>query len=301
MNFIAIDWGSTNLRAWRVEDNRCTDHIQIAKGVKNIAPQSFDEVLCEVLTPWRTAIEKNRIPIILAGMVGSNVGWLDSGYLTLPLTTKDIAKNCISLETSLNTHVWLHPGIAVKTLEGANVMRGEEVQFLGAITAVSADIYVFPGTHSKWVKPIPQANDYLIDQFETVITGELYQLLMTHSLMGQDTLTAPFCPQAFIRGVESGHQHPTDIIRHIFLARSRRVLGLTPPEQTGSWLSGLLIGHELTDLLMAHHDIKHIALIGDEPLVNYYQNAAEHLGITTTIINADKAVINGFRGLYESL
>ena len=67
--YIAIDWGSTNLRAWLYQGDHCLDSRQSEAGVTRLNGKSPAAVLAEVTTDWR---EENT-PVVMAGMVGSNV------------------------------------------------------------------------------------------------------------------------------------------------------------------------------------------------------------------------------------
>ena len=69
--YIAIDWGSTNLRAWLYQGDHCLESRQSEAGVTRLNGKSPAAVLAEVTTGWR---EENT-PVVMAGMVGSNVGW----------------------------------------------------------------------------------------------------------------------------------------------------------------------------------------------------------------------------------
>lgn len=74
--YIAIDWGSTNLRAWLYQGDHCLDSRQSEAGVTRLNGKSPAAVLAEVTTDWR---EENT-PVVMAGMVGSNVGWKVAPY-----------------------------------------------------------------------------------------------------------------------------------------------------------------------------------------------------------------------------
>ncbi|WP_435792556.1 2-dehydro-3-deoxygalactonokinase [Escherichia coli] len=69
--YIAIDWGSTNLRAWLYQGDHCLESRQSEAGVTRLNEKSPAAVLAEVTADWR---EENT-PVVMAGMVGSNVGW----------------------------------------------------------------------------------------------------------------------------------------------------------------------------------------------------------------------------------
>ena len=74
------------------------------------------------------------------------------------------------------------PGVSYVGDGRADVMRGEEVQLLGAVAAGMVDpmaLVCHPGTHNKWAT----LRHGQIDRFRTVMTGELFNLLKEHSIL----------------------------------------------------------------------------------------------------------------------
>lgn len=302
MNFIAIDWGSSQLRAWRIENGECTAQQSAPQGIKFVGSGQHEAVLRTLLAPWWQWIVAEQVPVLMAGMIGSDSGWLDSGYQALPVAVNALARGCISVPTSLPIRLWLRPGLALCHKDRANVMRGEEVQLLGALACLQADIYLFPGTHSKWVKPLCNAGEVTIENFTTAMTGELYQLLLQHSLLGKGLPSeGAFDPSAFTRGVQEALHSDEGLINRLFYARSRRLLGYMPPEAVASWLSGSLIGEELAQLARRWPTCNTLALVGDDPLTGYYLTACQLAGRQATIVDAQTAMLNGFRRIYAAL
>ena len=79
-------------------------------------------------------------------------GLRDAGYQRLPIFLDALASRAqVEVTTPLATRVSIRPGLALADGEACDVMRGEEVQLLGALPLRPAKLYVFPGTHSKWV------------------------------------------------------------------------------------------------------------------------------------------------------
>lgn len=76
--YIAIDWGSTNLRAWLYQGDHCLESRQSEAGVTRLNGKSPAAVLAEVTTDWR---EENT-PVVMAGM---SAGKLLRIYLFLPV------------------------------------------------------------------------------------------------------------------------------------------------------------------------------------------------------------------------
>jgi 2-dehydro-3-deoxygalactonokinase len=101
-------------------------------------------VLAEITHGWRDA----QTPVVMAGMVGSNVGWKVAPYLPVPACFSAIGEQL----TAVGDNVWIIPGLCVSRDDNHNVMRGEETQLLGARELSPSSVYVMPGTHCKWVR-----------------------------------------------------------------------------------------------------------------------------------------------------
>lgn len=194
--YIAIDWGSTNLRAWLYQGEQCLESRQSEAGVTRLNGKSPEAVLAEVTQNWRDG----TTPVVMAGMVGSNVGWKVAPYLSVPVHFTAVGEQL----TSVGDNVWIIPGLCVSRDDNHNVMRGEETQLLGARTLSPSSVYVMPGTHCKWV----QADAEQIHDFRTVMTGELHHLLLKHSLVGAGLPEQTPSPEAFAAGLERGIASP---------------------------------------------------------------------------------------------
>ena len=157
--YIAIDWGSTNLRAWLYQGDHCLESRQSEAGVTRLNGKSPAAVLAEVTTDWR----EEKTPVVMAGMVGSNVGWKVAPYLSVPARFSSIGEQL----TSVGDNIWIIPGLCVSHDDNHNVMRGEETQLIGARALAPSSLYVMPGTHCKWV----QADSQQINDFRTVNTS----------------------------------------------------------------------------------------------------------------------------------
>ncbi len=121
--YIAIDWGSTNLRAWLYQGEQCLESRQSEAGVTRLNGKSPAAVLAEVTQNWRDG----TTPVVMAGMVGSNVGWKVAPYLSVPVHFTAVGEQL----TSVGDNVWIIPGLCVSRDDNHNVMRGEETQLLG--------------------------------------------------------------------------------------------------------------------------------------------------------------------------
>ena len=285
--YIAIDWGSTNLRAWLYQDDQCLESRQSAAGVTRLNGESPAAVFSEITRGWRDG----ATPAVLAGMVGSNVGWKVAPYLPVPIDFSAIGQQL----TSVGDKVWIIPGLSVSRDANQNVMRGEETQLLGARMIAPSSVYVMPGTHCKWV----QADRQQINDFRTVMTGELHYLLLRHSLVGAGLPEQVSAPGAFNAGLERG-LHSPDILPRLFEVRASHVLGSLPREQVGEFLSGLLIGAEVATLSERFRDPQ-VTIVGGEALANRYQQALSAIGRQTTVVSGDNAFQTGVRSIIHAV
>lgn len=285
--YIAIDWGSTNLRAWLYQGAECLESRQSEAGVTRLKGKTPQAVLAEVTHGWRDA----QTPVVMAGMVGSNVGWKVAPYLPVPATFSAIGEQL----TAVGDNIWIIPGLCVSRDDNHNVMRGEETQLLGARELSPSSVYVMPGTHCKWVR----ADTHQIHDFRTVMTGELHHLLLHHSLVGAGLPEQESSPAAFASGLERGLATPA-ILPQLFEVRAAHVLGNLPHEQVSEFLSGLLIGAEVA--CMAGHFIdQQVTVVAGNALSSRYQQALDAIGRKAVVISGDTAFQTGIRSIAHAV
>lgn len=288
LRYIAIDWGSTNLRAWLYEGDECRDSRQSEAGVTRLGGRPPQAVLAEVTEGWRCG----TTPVIMAGMVGSNVGWQNVPYLPLPVAFSDIGQRL----TEVADGVWIVPGLSVCGDDNHNVMRGEETQLLGARQIQPSSLYVMPGTHCKWV----QADDRQILDFHTVMTGELHHLLLQHSLVGAGLPAQEAAPAVFAAGLARGLDDPL-LLPQLFEVRARHVLGSLPRAQVSEFLSGLLIGAEVAAMCARLPDRQAVTLVAGTALADRYRQALGAAGRTVSVVSGDKAFQAGIRSIIHAV
>ncbi|WP_432699449.1 2-dehydro-3-deoxygalactonokinase [Kluyvera cryocrescens] len=286
--YIAIDWGSTNLRAWLYEGNECLDSRQSEAGVTRLNGRSPEAVLAEITAGWREA----SIPVVMAGMVGSNVGWKIAPYLPIPVHFSAIGQQL----TAVTDKVWIVPGLSVSRDDNHNVMRGEETQLLGARQLAPAPLYIMPGTHCKWVL----ADDQQLIDFRTVMTGELHYLLLRHSLVGAGLPEQETSPAAFAAGLEKGLCEPA-LMPQLFEVRASHVLGNLPREQVSEFLSGLLIGAEVASMCERFPGTQGITIVAGKSLADRYQQALSRVGRHSTWVSGDAAFQAGIRSIAHAV
>lgn len=233
--FIAVDWGTTNRRGYLIDaGGAMTDEMEDERGILSVGKHGFDAAVAEL---------KGRLgerPLLMAGMIGSNRGWVEAPYIPCPAGLPELAG---SLKWVVAERIAIVPGVSYLDGERADVMRGEEVQILGAYAEglIPADALIcHPGTHNKWIR----LEDGRIAWFRTIMTGELFSLLREHSILA-DLLGGDAEPDAaFEAGVRHGLDQD-DLTAELFSVRARVLLGAAPREEAASYTSGLLIGSDL--------------------------------------------------------
>ena len=256
---------------------------QSEAGVTRLNGRSPAAVLAEITQHWRDG----ATPVVMAGMVGSNVGWKIALICRfLPLLGYWPAVNCRWRQYLDNS------GLCVSRDDNHNVMRGEETQLLGARALAPSSVYVMPGTHCKWVL----ADRRQIHDFRTVLTGELHHLLLQHSLVGAGLPPQETSAAAFAAGLQRGINNPA-VLPQLFEVRASHVLGALPREQVSEFLSGLLIGAEVATLSDTFAGQQAISLVAGSSLTSRYQQAFAAIGREVSAVAGDTAFQTGIRSI----
>lgn len=284
---IAVDWGTTNRRAYVIRsDGRCIDSVSDAKGVLSIPAGGFEAELEALRAQFGSG------PMVLAGMVGSNRGWKEVPYLPCPANFEALRKALYPVD---GPNAVLVPGLSCIDGRRGDVMRGEELQILGAVQArlCPPDALVcHPGTHAKWAR---LEGGYLTG-FRSVMTGEVFSLLREHSILSPQLQGEVRIDADFAAGVESARARG-GLTAELFSVRAGALLGLRPHE-AASFVSGLLIGGDVLTGLEFVGDGE-IVLMGDPTLTGLYAAALDIAGRSSCIIDGEQAFLAGARTLAE--
>jgi 2-dehydro-3-deoxygalactonokinase len=234
---IGIDWGTSSLRAYRLgADGAVLEKRDSADGILSVAAGGFPGVLQRVAGDWLAAGETR---VLLCGMVGSRQGWVEAPYLPCPAGPAEIAAQLTRVPFE-GAEIRLVPGLVTRDAGGVpDVMRGEETKLVGLLAAGVAGQVCLPGTHSKWVR----LEGGRVTGFATHMTGEVRAVLLAHSILGK-LMQPGESDAAFARGVSRSGE-PGGLLHHAFGTRGLGLLGELAEAETASYLSGLLIGHEI--------------------------------------------------------
>jgi 2-dehydro-3-deoxygalactonokinase len=285
---IAVDWGTSSFRAYRVDAAGIVHEKREAPlGILQVHGGQFAQALESQVADWIGAGEG---PVVMSGMIGSRQGWHEMPYVPCPADADDIAAHMGRVQWDKGREAWLVPGLVTRDAAGVHdVMRGEETQLVGALEQLGPGRHTvcLPGTHSKWVR----VEDGRIEGFTTHMTGELFAVLRDHSILGRTMENAGDDPASFDAGVMRSGE-PGGLLHHLFGVRAECLAGRLSAEQAHEYLSGLLIGHEVR---AAAPGSGTVCLLCSEALAPRYERALASRGLVAHVLDPDSVV----RGLHR--
>jgi 2-dehydro-3-deoxygalactonokinase len=298
--FISCDWGTTSFRLRLAETQTCRilQEVSCSQGIAatyRLYSQGL-EVKCtatedrflfylQLIKDQLTILEKQvnfaltGIPVVISGMASSSIGMLELPYAALPFPLDGSGAITQWIPSAAN---FPHDVLLISGLKSnKDVMRGEETQIIGLTTQLATDqaICIFPGTHSKHI----YTDGQYITGFRTYMTGELFETISVHTIL-KASLDNPQTKEAdthLMKAFELGVQATLDldnILHALFTVRTGELFGERSKQENYYYLSGLLIGKELTDLL--NFPSKQVYICSSSHLVKFYQAAAEALQLT---------------------
>ena len=310
--FIGIDWGTTHRRAALIAADG-TLVSERADGEGALACKGrFRASLEALVAGWPEA--GAELPVVMAGMVGSAIGWQAVPYLEGETPLSGLARHLVRVAEAPAGRRWfIAPGYCLKGAAPGevDVMRGEETQLFGALHLLGAEAsdgcYVLPGTHSKWVR----LRASRIVELRTYMTGELFALLRQHGTLASAMQTVDASEASglrhdgvaenpeFLRGVADAATGP--VLTHaLFGARARVVTGALAPGAAAAYVSGLLIGAEWADarrLAPGDSPGDPVRVIGEPALAALHAACAHHHGRRLESLDARQIQLAAWRAL----
>lgn len=287
--FIAVDWGTTNRRAYLIDSaGRKTAEFEDSEGILSVPSGGFPAAIDQIR---RKLGDK---PLLLAGMIGSNRGWHEAPYVPCPAGIDDLAKGLVRP----SAREAIVPGVSYLGDGRADVMRGEEVQLLGALVAglVEPDgLICHPGTHNKWAV----LRDRRIHSFRTVMTGELFSLLKEHSILSDLLQGRVAVNEAFLEAASHAIDHDA-LSAELFSVRARVLLGQAEKEDAASYTSGLLIGADVRAGL-EHPAGAQVVIIGRPELTRLYAAAIGRTKRATKELDGEQCFLAGIHEIAKRI
>ena len=285
--WIAIDWGSSNLRVWALNNNNAIlDSILSSDGMLGLASNEFEPLLFEKISKW--GVGDANIPILCCGMVGAKQGWVEAPYASIPY---NLMQEVDSIKVSCSDD-----RLNVQILGGlrqdnpADVMRGEETQIRGFLSIFSNfdGIICLPGTHTKWVHV--SAGEVI--SFRTFMSGELFDLLSKYSVLKHSVKSDGWDDEEFKSAVSESISNPQKIFSDFFKLRADHLLKQVEQSELRSKLSGYIIGAELAGA-KPYWLGQNVVILGNDNLSKIYKTALEGQGIFAQEIDATECTLNG--------
>lgn len=307
--FLSCDWGTSAFRLRVVE----------TAGSKVIAADSSQQGIAKTFELWRqsgqpeagrlpfyiavitASVNKlaqqieggvDGLPIVVSGMASSTIGMTDLPYKPLPFC---IDGSDLEVRSLRGDDQFKHNMLVISGVRTADdVMRGEETKLVGCAAAAAGDaLFILPGTHAKHVR----VRDGKAIGFKTYMTGELFSLLSKKSILSASVEDGGELTFDNLKSFEQGVTDSTreNVLHSIFLVRTNNVFNKLNGQENYYYLSGLLIGTELKEIMQ--DDFNSLTIVSDAVLLPCYQAACRMLGpsrhYTLHIQNADNALVNG--------
>jgi 2-dehydro-3-deoxygalactonokinase len=285
MDFIAVDWGTTNRRIFHIG----ADGALLSKSSDDRGTLGSRDFPAEIAA---LRLDAGNVPLLLAGMIGSNRGWVETPYVPAPAGLAAVAAGAIEAAAG----VTIVPGVLFDDPTHPDVMRGEEVQIIGALALgeIGDGLVCLPGTHTKWVEV--EAGQIL--RFRTIMTGDLLAALKARSILSDLLDHEPQCDEMFVAGVDHSLEH-ADLTAELFTTRARVLTGRMTPADAASRISGLLIGADVrTGLGRSRSDV--VPLIGATGLCQRFGLALQRAGRESIVIDGEAAFIAGARAIINA-
>ena len=317
--FLSCDWGSTAFRLWlaapagagTVEgaEGLISAGVQSGKGATVIAmsvPRAagaqarewafaahLDEMIADLQKQTDTPLA--GLPVVISGMATSAHGWRELPYAETPFAVDGsdlvFAREQLPDADGAERTVYFVSGLRTDR----DVMRGEEIEIVGLFSTPSwrelrsDSLLVLPGTHAKHVL----VRDGKVVDYRTHMTGELFEVLCKHSVLRLTTRKPDDAEPRHLKAFGAGVRRVRDegLSSSLFLVRTNGLFDRYPPDENASFLSGLLIGNELADLV-THYTTGRIVLCAGAFFQPFYAAALEELGAAERTLSVPPATVD---------
>jgi len=284
-NWIAVDWGTSNLRCWAMGPEGILAEASSADGMGGLSRDQFEPALLRLIGPWLGA---GQTPVMACGMVGSRQGWFEAPYRSVPCAPVDREALVRVPVQDPRLAVFIAPGL--KQTQPADVMRGEETQIAGALALFPGfdGVLCLPGTHSKWV----HVSAGEVVSFQTFMTGEMFALLSGQSVLRHGMAGTGWDDAAFDAALSDALSRPERIGAKLFSLRAEGLIAALSADAARARLSGLLIGIELA-AAKPYWLGQPVALIGAKSLSQHYARALKSQGVDARVLPGPECTLAG--------
>lgn len=292
-DWIAVDWGTTHLRAWAIgKDGSLRAKAESDAGMGRLSRDGFEPALLDLVSDWLGA---GPTPILACGMVGAKQGWQEAPYVSVPAKPAELAPMRVTVAKDHRLAVFIVPGLS--QANAPDVMRGEETQIAGFLALEPAfdGVLCLPGTHTKWV----QLSAGEVVSFQTAMTGEMFDLLSRQSVLRHTVGAETLDSEAFAEAVADTLSRPERLAQRLFSIRADATLNGTEAPVSRARLSGALIGAELA-ATRPYWLGQQVAVAGAPALADLYARALAAQGVTARALDAGPLTLAGLARIRAS-
>ena len=213
MNWFAVDWGTSRLRVWALDDKgRETGSATSDDGMGRLAPEQFEAAFlrcaANLLPP------EGRVQVLICGMAGARAGWHEAPYSAVPCAPAAPPRRIPAKDPRLNVRIL--PGLCQTS--PPDVMRGEETQIAGLLAQDPefGGIVCLPGTHTKWVR----VHNAQVVGFRTAMTGVVFDLISARSTLA-GFVDQGWQESAFDDEADQAARDPANLAIELFSLRAK--------------------------------------------------------------------------------
>jgi 2-dehydro-3-deoxygalactonokinase len=260
-----------------------------------LEPGQFESCFLKAMEGWLAP--GTAILAVVCGMAGAREGWCDAGYRPVPARIAGEVRAVKAPAADPMLDVRILSGLSQE--EPADIMRGEETQIAGLLSEEPdyRGLVVLPGTHTKWVR----VKDACVHSFSTFMTGELFDLLGTRSILRHSLDDSDAWDWAqFDDALGEALAHPAGATQRLFGLRARSLLKGLGPAGVRARISAELIGLEIASA-RSEAGGQPLTLIGADHVTSLYRHALERAGIEAKTRPAGAMVLAGLIAAWESL
>ena len=275
--WIAADWGSSNLRLWGMGGGDVVWTARSEDGAASLGPDAFAQALSAAIADRAGP----AAPVVACGMLGSRGAWHEVPYAPVPCRPA-------TATTRIDGPRPVHVVHGLSQAAPPDVMRGEETQIAGFLAAEPEfeGTVLLPGTHSKWV----HLSAGEVVSFRTCLTGELFALLSARSAL-RAAVDGDWDDDAFAAAVSETLSRPERLAADLFSLRADWLLNGAAGRAR---LSGLLIGAEIAATKPWWLG-REVAIVGEGTLARLYESALRAQGVPARSRDAEDLTLRGLR------
>ena len=282
--WIAVDWGTSHLRAWAMQGDTVLDQAQSDLGMARVAPGAFQSALLALVQDW-------------LGDAPVDVDRLRHGWRAARLGRSALCRCPLGPGTkcagSCSRHRSAYPGLYRAGSETSGAARCDagrrnpDRRISGRAHQNWDGVLCLPGTHTKWV----QVSAGEVISFRTFMTGEMFDLLCGQSVL-KHSVGEGWDDAAFAEAAADTLSKPENWLA-VCLGCARRTCcrGRTTAIARAR-LSGLLIGAELA-ATRPYWLGQQLAIIGADEVSKIYAQALQQQGAFVETADATLSTLAG--------